>query len=89
MVPVPDEIRGEEVKVYLRLRESLLPDDCPPPAIIEHCSQHLAVFKRPRYIAYIDDFPRTPTGKIAKHRLIDRTGDLRADAFDVVDEVWR
>ena len=48
-----------------------------------------AVFKRPRYIAYIDDFPRTPTGKIAKHRLIDRTGDLRADAFDVVDEVWR
>ena len=89
VVPVPDEIRGEEVKAYLRLRGGARPDDCSPQAVIEHCRHHLAGFKLPRYIAYIDDFPRTPTGKIAKHRIIDQTSDLRADAFDVVDGVWR
>ena len=89
VVPVPDEIRGEEVKVYLRLRESLRPEDCPPQVVMEHCAGHLAAFKRPRYVAYIDDFPRTLTGKIAKHRIIEQSADLRVDAFDVLDDVWR
>ena len=86
---MPDELRREEVKVYLRLRENVQPDECPPTAVIEHCARHLAVYKLPRYIAYIDDFPRIPTGKIAKHRSIEQSEDLRVGAFDVVDDVWR
>ncbi len=90
VIPVPDEIRGEEVKACIRLPEGTSPDDIPPQTILDHCKQHLAVFKLPRYIAYIDgDFPRTPTGKVAKQRLIAALSDLRVGAYDALDDVWR
>ncbi|MEE2980016.1 MAG: class I adenylate-forming enzyme family protein, partial [Pseudomonadota bacterium] len=90
VIPVPDEKRGEEVKACIRLPEGVSPDDIPPQAILDHCKQHLAVFKLPRYIAYMDgDFPRTPTGKVAKQRLIAAATDLRVGTYDVVDDIWR
>jgi acyl-CoA synthetase (AMP-forming)/AMP-acid ligase II len=89
IVPVPDELRGEEVKAYIRLREGVTQGSCVPSAIIAHCARHLASFKIPRYIAYVEDFPRTPTGKVAKQVLISEAGDLRSGAYDRVDGVWR
>ncbi len=90
VIPVPDDMRGEEVKACIRLPGGVRPDDIPPQAILDYCKQHLAVFKLPRYIAYMDgDFPRTPTGKVAKQRLIAAVPDLRVGAYDAVDDVWR
>ena len=89
VLPVPDEHRREEVKAYLILRDDLNRNDCPPEKIIEHCAQRLAAFKLPRYIAYVNDFPRTPSNKVAKQRMIDSSDDLRLDAFDQLDQVWR
>jgi acyl-CoA synthetase (AMP-forming)/AMP-acid ligase II len=89
IIPVPDEHRGEEVKAYIRLRDGAGQDDSPPQAIIAHCKQHLAAFKLPRYIAYVEDFPRTPTGKVAKQRMIEAAADLRTGAYDLVDDLWR
>jgi acyl-CoA synthetase (AMP-forming)/AMP-acid ligase II len=89
IVAVPDEQRGEEVKAYIRLREGITQADCPPGQIFAHCSRHLAAFKIPRYIAYVNDFPRTPTGKVAKQRLVRELKDLRSGAYDRVDQVWR
>ena len=77
-----DERRGEEVKAYVRLREGLAAADVGPAEILAHCERHLAAFKVPRYLAYVDDFPRTPTRKIAKPRLVAEAGDLRDGAFD-------
>ncbi len=89
IVPVPDEQRGEEVKAYIRLRQGVTPEKCSPDHIISHCELHLAKFKLPRFIAYVDDFPRTPTRKIAKQRMLAETDDLRAGAYDRVDKAWR
>jgi acyl-coenzyme A synthetase/AMP-(fatty) acid ligase len=89
IVPVPDEVRGEEVKAYIRLREGIPPDSCAPAAIVAHCTRHLAPFKIPRYIAYVADFPRTPTGKVAKQILVKQGGDLRIGAYDRVDGISR
>lgn len=89
IVPVPDPQRGEEVKAYVRLKEGLSQDDCPPARILEHCAAQLAKFKLPRYIAYVEDFPRTPTRKIAKQRMLAETVDLTLGAFDQKDGVWR
>jgi acyl-CoA synthetase (AMP-forming)/AMP-acid ligase II len=89
IVAVPDEKRGEEVKALVRLREGVPRQDCPPDQIIAHCARHLAAFKIPRYIAFVDDFPRTPTGKVAKQRLVKELEDLRTGAYDRVDQVWR
>jgi acyl-CoA synthetase (AMP-forming)/AMP-acid ligase II len=88
-VPVPDPMRREEVKAYLQLRAGLTQTDCPPEKVIAHCEKHLAAFKIPRYYAYTDAFPRTPSNKIAKNRIIAEAEDLRLDSYDRVDDVWR
>jgi long-chain acyl-CoA synthetase len=41
-----------------------------PREVKDHCSGHLAAFKVPRAVHFIDDAPRTATGKIAKRKLV-------------------
>lgn len=90
VVPVPDELRREEVKAYLLLREGMTPEDCPPERVIAHCQAHLAAFKVPRYIAYMsEDFPRTPSRKIQKKVLVGGVEDLRLGAYDREEGLWR
>ncbi len=89
VVAVPDALRGEEVKVYLKLRDGLTADQVPPSAVTDFCASRLAKFKWPRYIAYVDDFPRTPSRKIAKPRLTAESADLRLNSYDVQEELWR
>jgi carnitine-CoA ligase len=86
-VPVPDELRGEEVKVYVVLKEpSPQPD---PQELATFCAGRLAYFKVPRYWAFVDDLPRTPSERVAKGALVEGVQDLRVGAFDVVDGIWR
>jgi acyl-CoA synthetase (AMP-forming)/AMP-acid ligase II len=87
-VPVPDETRGEEVKVYIVLQPGLGRDAVTPDRILAHCTAVLARFKVPRYIAYCDDLPKTASGKIAKH-LLTNVPDPVAGCFDRVEDRWR
>ena len=88
-VPVPDEQRREEVKIYVVLQPGVTRAALPPAAIIAHCERNLAKFKVPRYVAYADALPKTASGKNAKHLLVKDVADLRAGAFDRVDGIWR
>lgn len=88
-VPVPDDYRGEEVKIYVKLRPGVDKSTCTPEKIVEHCQLRLAAFKVPRYIAYTESFPYTPSDKVAKHKLIAGVADLRLDSYDRNDNVWR
>jgi crotonobetaine/carnitine-CoA ligase len=87
-VPVPDPVRGEEVKAYVVLEPPLTPQDLPPERIIAHCEANLARFKVPRYIAYTDVLPKTPSGKIAKKVLTQGVPDLRKDSYDRLEGTW-
>jgi crotonobetaine/carnitine-CoA ligase len=68
-VGVPDELSEEEVKVYIRLQygEALTPED-----LVTWCQKHMASFMVPRYVEYIEEFPKTPTEKIQKYKLKER-----------------
>lgn len=66
---VPDQLRGEEVKLYLVLQPGYTIDKVSPLQVIEHCKGNLAAFKVPRYLEYMDEFPHTTSGKIAKSQL--------------------
>ena len=89
VVPVPDKLRKEEVKAYLILQPGKTADDLSPDQVAIHCESRLARFKIPRFIAYVDEFPRTPSNKVAKSKLVDAADDLRTGAYDRLDEVWR
>lgn len=89
VVPVPDPLRKEEVKAYLKLKPGVDRAAFSLDRLFDHCKQRLAAFKVPRYVGFVDDYPRTPSHKIAKQKLIVAAGDLRTGAYDRVDAIWR
>lgn len=87
-VPVPDIKRGEEVKIYVQLKAGLDPGACPPEAILAHARARLAAFKVPRFLAYVESFPRGVSNKIEKRHLVAGVTDLRAGAYDAEAGRW-
>lgn len=66
---VPDERLGEDICVSIRTSDSgelLTAED-----IFQFCNGKLAHFKIPRYIRFVDSFPKTISGKIPKNKLRD------------------
>ncbi len=63
---IPDEEKGELAKAYIIPREGAEPD---AEMIIKYCREHLAAYKVPRAIQFVDDFPKTSTGKIMRRKL--------------------
>jgi len=37
--------------------------------LVDHCSREMAAFKRPRWIEFVDELPRTATGKLQRSKL--------------------
>ena len=89
VLPVPDPLRGEEVKAYLLLIAGRTRDDVPPDSVLGHCAKNLARFKIPRYLEYVTEFPRTPSLKIKKSALIAAKPDLRVGSYDAAEKTWR
>lgn len=84
VIPVPDELRGEEVKAYIRLKPGMVSGSIPPEAVIAHCRTRLASFKIPRYLEYRNDpFPLSAAGsKVDKPALRRERRDLISGAWD-------
>ena len=82
VAPVPDELRGEEVKAYLKLDPGAAPDDALLLRVFEHCAKNLARFRIPRYVEFVEEFPRTPSLKIKKSALLSVKEELRVGSFD-------
>jgi crotonobetaine/carnitine-CoA ligase len=90
VIPVPDDMRDEEVKAYIVLRPGAYPEDLPLDRLFRHCADKLAPFKVPRYIEYrTDPLPKTASEKISKPALIAERQDLRATSWDRVEKRWR
>ncbi|HUY50130.1 MAG TPA: AMP-binding protein [Streptosporangiaceae bacterium] len=66
VVGVASELSEEEVKAFVVPAPGARPDFADLRA---HVAARLAAFKVPRYWQLIDDLPRTPTARVAKHRL--------------------
>lgn len=89
VIAVPDALRGEEVKAYIILKSGESQESVPPHSLQSFAAQKLAAFKLPRYIEYVDSFPMTPSERVAKHVLIAAKPDLRADSYDLIEQIWR
>jgi crotonobetaine/carnitine-CoA ligase len=83
VVPVPDELRGEEVKAFVALVEGVTREQVTPDDLVRHCRKRLAKHKVPRYIEYrTDPFPRTPSMRVKKSDLVTEASDPFANAWD-------
>ena len=61
-----DEEKGELAKAYIVPKTGAEPnaDD-----IIAYCREHLAAYKVPRAVQFVDDLPKTSTGKVMRREL--------------------
>jgi acyl-CoA synthetase (AMP-forming)/AMP-acid ligase II len=68
VIGVPSERFGEEVKAVVVLESGARAsaDD-----LMAFCGEHLAGYKRPRSVDFVDDLPRNPNGKVLKRVLRD------------------
>ena len=71
VVGVPDEYRGETVKAFVSLRPGV---EVTERELIDYCKANMAAYKYPRSIEFIDELPKTTTGKILRRELRDQEG---------------
>src|ERR1700761_5613310 len=64
VIGVPDVKYGEELMVWVRMREGAEP--LTAESVREFCTGQIARYKIPRYVQVVDEFPMTVTGKVRK-----------------------
>jgi long-chain acyl-CoA synthetase len=69
VVGVPDEYRGETVKAFVSVRPGV---EVTEQELIDYCKANMAAYKYPRSIEFIDELPKTTTGKILRRELRDQ-----------------
>ena len=66
-IGVPDEKSGEVVSLFVVKKDPSLTKD----EVIAFCKENLTGYKRPRYIEFMDDLPKSNVGKILRRELRD------------------
>jgi long-chain acyl-CoA synthetase len=69
VVGVPDAYRGETVKAFVSLRQG---ERAEADELIAFCRERMAAYKYPRQIEFVDELPRTASGKVLRRVLRDR-----------------
>ncbi|MGV1003750.1 MAG: AMP-binding protein [Candidatus Nanopelagicales bacterium] len=69
VIGVPHPEMGEEVKAVVQLTEGFSGSDALAAELIDYVRDRIAHFKVPRSVNFVDDLPRTPTGKLVKNKL--------------------
>jgi amino acid adenylation domain-containing protein len=60
---VPDAILGQAIVAYVRCHDSI---EIQAKMVMKHCRENLEDFMAPKYVVFVDAFPKTSTNKIDK-----------------------
>ncbi|WP_099867309.1 long-chain fatty acid--CoA ligase [Pararhizobium haloflavum] len=66
-IGLPDEHSGEVVKLYVVKKDPNLTEE----DVKKHCAEGLTNYKRPKYVEFRDELPKTNVGKILRRKLRD------------------
>ena len=66
VVGVPDDYRGETVKAFVSLRPGKTADEA---ELIAFCRERMAAYKYPRQVEFLEEVPKTVTGKLLRREL--------------------
>ncbi|MEQ1686869.1 MAG: class I adenylate-forming enzyme family protein [Burkholderiaceae bacterium] len=67
VVGVPDPVLGEAVKAFVTLKVGVLLSERD---VIKYCLSKLESFMAPKHVTFVDELPKTDTGKIKKTGLV-------------------
>lgn len=74
IVGVPSELGEDDIKVVIKLEKG---SKLSPKGLLEFCEERLALFMVPRYVEFVEDFPRSTAEKVKK-------GELKA----ITEKTW-
>jgi acyl-CoA synthetase (AMP-forming)/AMP-acid ligase II len=66
VVGVPHQVLGEDVGAFVVCKPGTTLDT---DTLLAFCAEHLADYKRPRLVWFVDELPRNATGKVMMHKL--------------------
>jgi len=74
IVGLPDKVWGEEIAAFVVLKpgETMKRRD-----LIVYCKQNIAGYKCPRKVFFVDQLPKTATGKIQKNKIVEQYASER------------
>ena len=79
-IAVPSDLGEDDILVAVVLRPG---QQASAEQIGAWCRERLAAAKVPRYVAWVDTLPHTPTHRVAKFKLRETLAALRAQAVDL------
>lgn len=71
VVGIPDEVRGQVPAAFVVVKPGVTPSDDLAAQLRHHVKTRLAAHEVPRVVRFVDDLPRTTTGKIMRRALRD------------------
>jgi fatty-acyl-CoA synthase len=69
VIGIPDPEMGERVKAVVQPAPGVTPGPELEREILDYVRERVAHFKAPRSVDFVDELPRTATGKLQKHKL--------------------
>ena len=75
VVGAPDPARGQIVKAFVVLRDSMAADRATVQVLQDHVKTTIAPYKYPRAIEFVYALPRTQTGKLQRFMLREAGSD--------------
>jgi fatty-acyl-CoA synthase len=77
LVGVPSEKYGEQPGAFIILKEGV---QMTPEDVQDFCRGKIAWYKIPKYVAFLEEYPMTASGKIMKFKLRDMSAEMWPDA---------
>jgi long-chain acyl-CoA synthetase len=76
VIAVPDAKSTEAVKAYIVKADKSLTEE----EVMAHCKENLTGYKRPKYVAFTDELPKSNVGKIMRRILKEQ--DLKENTYE-------
>ena len=74
---VPDELLGEAIGAYVVLKEGSALEEAD---VVRACGEHLEAFAVAQEVRFINELPKTPSGKVRKKSLLAKEPPRMMDA---------